>query len=249
MEQGTAQKVGAAHHPIRKPTAGRCKAEAVLRVMCGEDAHEVAESIGVPLHDVELWRREFVLAGERRMGELPLGWLERCLSPFERLVPLATLVSVAIAVALFVQGRQHDREARDKEAAREREQRVTESFNALDDKYIDYVKLCLQHPDLDVYDTPLPHAAPLGPERKRQEAMMFAILLSVMERSYLMYRDQQDAFKSDEWHAWDTYIHRWAVRQNFADEWKRSRTEYDSAFQKYIDDLLSEKKPQSRPAP
>ena len=88
--------------------------------------------------------------------------------PFERLVPLATLISVAIAVALFVQGQQRDREARDKEAARDREHRVTESFNALDDKYIDYVRLCLQHPDLDVYDTPLPHAGPLRPEQKRQ---------------------------------------------------------------------------------
>ena len=168
--------------------------------------------------------------------------------PIERLVPLATLVSVAVAVALFVQGRQHDREVREKEAVHEREQRVTESFNALDDKYIDYVKLCLQHSDLDVFDTPLAPAVPPGPGQKRQEAMMFAILLSVMERSYLMYRDQADAFMSDEWKAWNTYIHRWVGRQNFADEWRRSRTEYDAAFQRYIDDLLSQK-PQSRPAP
>lgn len=248
MKKGMFVNGGTGNHQARKPTAGRRKAEAVLRVMRGEDAHEVAESIGVPVHDVELWRREFMLAGERRMGELPLGWVERCLSPFERLVPLATLVSVAIAVALFIQGQQRDRAARDKEAAREREQRVTESFNALDDKYIDYVKLCLVHPDLDVYDTPLPHAAVPGPEQKRQEAMMFAILLSVMERSYLMYRDQADAFKSDEWHAWDAYIRRWVSRQNFADEWQRSRTEYDAAFQKYIDDLMFQQ-PRSRPAP
>lgn len=219
-----------------------------MRVMHGEDAHEVAESLGVPVHDVEAWRREFVLAGERRMGELPLGWLERCLSPFERLVPLATLISVAVAVALFVQGRQHDREVREKEALREREHRVTESFNALDDKYIDYVKLCLQHPDLDVYDTPLAHAVPPNPGQKRQEAMMFAILLSVMERSYLMYRDQTDAFQSDEWKAWDAYIRRWVGRPNFADEWQRSRTEYDSGFQRYVDGLMADK-PQSRPLP
>src|SRR5579875_1359291 len=121
-------KNGAATAPparaARRPVAGRRKAEAVLRVMRGEDAHEVAESLGVPAHDVESWRREFLLAGERRMGEVPLGLVERCLSPFERLVPLATLVSVAIAVALFVQGQHHEREAREKDAARAREQRV-----------------------------------------------------------------------------------------------------------------------------
>ncbi len=38
------------------------------------------------------------------MGELPLGMFERCLSPFERLVPLATLISVSIGVLLYVQG-------------------------------------------------------------------------------------------------------------------------------------------------
>ena len=190
-----------------QPLAGRRKAEVVLRVIAGEDAHDVAGSIGTTAHEVEHWRREFLLAGERRMGEMPLGWVERCLSPFERLVPLATLVSVAIAVVLFVQGQQRDREARDNEAARATEQRVTESFNALDDKYIEYVKLCLQHPDLDVFDTPLAARRPgdAGADAARSQ-MMFAILLSLFERSYLMYRDPADDFKKQEWRAWEAYL-------------------------------------------
>src|SRR5947209_2488786 len=83
--------------------SGRRKSEAVMRVMGGEDPAVVAESLGVSLVQVETWRREFMLAGERRMGELPLGMLERCLSPFERLVPLATLISVTIGVMIYLQ--------------------------------------------------------------------------------------------------------------------------------------------------
>jgi hypothetical protein len=227
----------------QKSFAGRRKAEVVLRVMNGEDAHDVAEAMGVSVTEIETWRREFVIAGERRMGELPLGLLERCFSPFERLVPLASLVSVALAVFLFVQGQRRDREARERETARAREQRVTESFNALDDKYIDYVKLCLEHPELDVFDIPIPHAASPSPEVRRREGMMFAILISVLERSYLMYRDQTDPFKREQWAGWEAYIVKWLERPNFVEEWQRTKKEFDADFARYMDGLIARKRP------
>src|SRR4051812_18941792 len=105
----------------KRAISGRLKAEGAVRVLGGENSEEVAEALGVSIVEVERWRREFVVAGEKRMGELPLGILERCLSPFERLVPLATLVSVGIAVVLFVQSQAREREAHEREAARARE--------------------------------------------------------------------------------------------------------------------------------
>jgi len=221
--------------------SARFKAEAAVRVLGGESAEEVAEAMGVSIVEIERWRREFVLAGERRMGELPLGWLERCLSPFERLVPLATLVSVGIAVVLFVQGQAHERAAREREAVRQREARVTETYNALDDRYIDYVKLCMQHPELDAFDTPLHRDRPATEAEKRGESMMFSILLSVMERSFLMYRDQSDAFKKAQWTAWETYVKSWVGRKNFVDEWRKTRTEFDHDFAVYMDGVIAGK--------
>jgi hypothetical protein len=224
---------------LRQKVSARFKAEAAVRVLGGENAEEVAEAMGVSVVEIERWRREFVLAGERRMGELPLGWLERCLSPFERLVPLATLVSVGIAVVLFVQGQAHERDARVRELAHAREVRVNDAFNALDDKYIDYVKLCMQHPELDAFDTPLLRDRPATAAETRGESMMFAILFSVMERSFLMYRDQSDAFKKSQWAAWETYVKSWTTRKNFLDEWARTKTEFDHDFAAYLDSVIA----------
>lgn len=222
----------------RRKVSARLKAECTVRVLGGENAEEVAEAMGVSVVEIERWRREFVLAGERRMGELPLGWLERVCSPFERLVPLATLISVGIAVMVFVQGQSHEREAREREAIRAREIRITDAFNALDDKYIDYVKLCLQHPELDVFDEPLHRDRPPTATERRGEAMMFAILLSVMERSYLMYRDQNDPFKKSQWAGWETYVKSWLGRRNFIEEWEKTKREFDPAFVSYLDGLI-----------
>jgi len=221
--------------------SGRMKAEGAMRVLGGENAEAVAESMGVTVVEVERWRREFVVAGERRMGELPLGVLERIFSPFERLVPLCTLISVAIAVALYVQGQAKERDANAREAERARGRQVTEAFNALDDKYIDYVKLCLAHPELDVFDTPLARTRPASADEQRRESMMFAILLSVLERSYLMYQNQDDAFKRGQWAGWESYVKSWLGGENFLGEWERTKREFDPAFVTYMDGLIRKK--------
>jgi hypothetical protein len=222
-----------------RAVSGRLKAEGAIRVLGGESAEAVAEAIGASVVEVERWRREFIIAGERRMGELPLGTLERVFSPFERLVPLCTLISVAIAVALFVQGQARERDANARETARARELKVTEAFNALDDKYIDYVKLCLAHPELDTFDTPLLRDRPPTAAELRGESMMFAILLSMLERSYLMYRDPSDAFKREQWVGWETYMRSWLGRKNFLAEWARTKHEFDPAFVTFLDKMIA----------
>ena len=216
----------------RHAYSGRRKAEAVIRVLNGEHAHDVADDLGVMVTQIEGWRREFVMAGEKRMGELPIGFFERCLSPFERLVPLATLISVSIGVALYVQGQ--------KKAS---QQRVTDNFNALDDKYIDYVKLCMAHPDLDVYDVPIDHPSPRTPDQLRAESMMFSLLISTLERSYMTYHPESDAFSQQEWESWNAYIQTWATRPNFRAEWGRTREAYDREFRDYVEAQIQRSRP------
>ena len=79
---------------------------------------------------------------------------------------------------------------------------------------------------------------PATEDERRRESMMFAILLSVMERSYLMYRDQTDAFKKEQWSGWETYIKSWVGRGNFAAEWERTKREFDPAFVVYLDGVI-----------
>ena len=225
------------------PHAGphlRRRVDAVARVLAGEPAEAVAAELGVTARAVDAWAKEFCRAGETRLRQLPDNWFERTLVGAEKLVPLATLLSVVIAAVLFVQGQRHN-------DALAREARVRDAYAALDDKYLDYVKLCLDHPDLDVFDTPLVRPAPPTDRQRRQEAMVLSVLTSLFERAYLMYADPADAFERDQWTAWSAYLRAWAGRPNFRAEWATSRTEFDPAFSAYVDRLVAV--PATRPTP
>ncbi|HWE97289.1 MAG TPA: hypothetical protein VG269_25240 [Tepidisphaeraceae bacterium] len=85
-------------------------------------------------------------------------------------------------------------------------------------------------------------AADPSPDVRRREGMMFAILISVLERSYLMYRDQTDPFKREQWAGWEAYIVNWLKRPNFVEEWQRTKKEFDADFARYMDGLIARKK-------
>jgi hypothetical protein len=212
--------------------------DAVTRLLRGEEAAEVARELNVPVRQVDQWAREYCRAGEMRLRQLPENWVERCLTAMEKLVPLATLVSVLLAVTLFFQGQHKEAIEQAKAAAQDRESRVRDAYTALDDKYLDYVKLCLDHPDLDVFDTPMLHPVPPTPEQHRRESMMLSTLLSILERAYLMYSTPDDAFEKKQWAAWTAYMKAWAVRTNFREEWANSRKEFDADFAAYLDNLI-----------
>jgi hypothetical protein len=172
------------------------------------------------------------------LRQLPENWIERLVTAAEKLVPLATLISVLLAVTLFVQGQRKEAAERSRQAVLERESRIRDAYTSLDDKYIDYVKLCLQQPDLDVYDVPMVRPAPPTPEQLRRESMVLSILDSVLERAYLMYSNPNDEFERDQWSAWSAYIASWTGRANFRTEWARDRTQFDPRFTAYVDAMI-----------
>ena len=232
----------AAHHLRRR-------VDAVARVMGGEPADAVAADLGVPPRVVDGWAKEFCRAGETRLRQLPDNGFERALTAAEKLVPLATLLSVVIAAALFVKGERKEAADRAQADASARQTRIRDAYTKLDDKYLDYVKLCLDHPDLDAFDTPLPlpHPPPT-PQQRREEAMVLSVLLSVLERSYLMYAAPTDDFERAQWAAWSAYTRAWSARPNFRGEWAQSRGEFDAGFAAYVDGLVAETSATTRAA-
>lgn len=54
---------------------------------------------------------------------------------------MAPILGIPIAMILFVRDRN-----------RERTDKSLEAYDRLDERYIDYVKLCLEYPDLDVFE-------------------------------------------------------------------------------------------------
>ncbi len=225
------------------------RSHAVARLLDGEDVTELATELGVTTRQIELWTKEFCRAGDMRLRQLPDNGLERCLTAVEKLVPLATLVSVLLAVTLFIQGQRKEAAAQVQAQATARESRVHDAYTSLDDKYLDYVKVCLDHPDLDVSDTPMLRTAPPTRDQQRREAMVFSMLISVLERAYLMYGAPTDAFEKNQWTAWSAYMKEWTKRPNFHAEWVRTKSEYDANFGAYVDTLFLQASATTAPAP
>lgn len=154
---------------------------------------------------------------------------------FEILANIATLLGVPIAIWLFAN-----------EKRRERLDREYGTYDALDEKYIEYLKLCLEYPELDVFDYAKSEIDQFLSKKnksvEKQELILFTILISIFERSFLMYRDQSTALKKEQWMGWDEYIRDYAVRNNFRLAWKILGTQFDAKFLQYMDHVMLETK-------
>lgn len=120
---------------------------------------------------------------------------------------------------------------------RERLDREYGTYDELDDKYIEYLRLCLEHPDLDVADIPRPATPPLNSDQQHREFVIFSILISIMERAFLMYADKSNSIRRKQWAGWDAYIRDWGGRPNFKRALPTLRTQFDERFLKYLEGL------------
>lgn len=139
------------------------------------------------------------------------------------------VVVIGFPFAIIQYRRTKRREALDREYG---------TYNALDDKYIAFQKLCLAHPRLDVFDVPLTNPPVLEEEERQQELIAFTMLMSVFERSFLMYKDQTVAIQRDQWDGWLQYIDSYCRRQNFRNAWIISGETFDLRFQEFMKDML-----------
>jgi hypothetical protein len=123
---------------------------------------------------------------------------------------------------------------------KEQQDREYGTYNALDEKYLEFQELCLKQPHLDVFDIPDSAPSPLTEEQKKQELIAFTILFSIFERAYLMYRDQSKTIREEQWSGWRDYIAGYCKRKNFKKAWDISGRTFDASFQKYMDERLKE---------
>ena len=127
------------------------------------------------------------------------------LSPFnptlEALSYVITLLGLPAAIYVYL--REHSKERREREYG---------TYNALDDKYLDFLKLCLENADLNIYPQNLEINVRLTPQQESKKLVLFEILISILERSYLMYRDQSSKIKQNQWIGWNEYMEDWMAR-------------------------------------
>src|SRR5215210_3723635 len=144
----------------------------------------------------------------------------------------ATIVGIPLALGLFYLDRRRERW--------ERRQRIYEAPNAL---YAEYLRLCMNHPELDIFDVPAPTV--YTPESKKKEWIAFTLLVSMMESAYLLYRDHPDRSRNSQWPGWVEYIQWWLSRPNFAEAWDMLSLQFDSDFVRFMNELPKVPYPQA----
>jgi hypothetical protein len=114
------------------------------------------------------------------------------------------------------------------------------TYNALDEKFIGFQKLCLDHPYLDVFDVKDHKPQKLNEEQQKQELIAFTLLFSIFERAYIMYvcMKQAKEIREEQWKGWEEYIQNYCQRPNFVEAWKKSGTTFDERFTDYMNDTL-----------
>ena len=119
---------------------------------------------------------------------------------------------------------------------REQHQREEGTIQSLDEKYLNYLKLCLQYPHLDVFDYPQTSPRPLTDLEKKQELILFTILVSLFEMAFLMYRGHAENVREKQWEGWVQYIEDFGKRANFREAWKNNLCKmFDTDFQQFIE--------------
>lgn len=134
--------------------------------------------------------------------------------------------------------------------AAERKRAEYGTYDALDEKYVAFQTLAVQHAELDIADTPLatPPTA-LTDTQIATRRTLYQILLATFERAFLMYKDKSDKLRTRQWDGWDKYLRSYCDRPAFVDAFfngETARLDYSATFDKdfeaYLMKIFTEKK-------
>ena len=140
-------------------------------------------------------------------------------------------LGVVIAVFVFIYSIRENRQ--DREVA---------LYDGNLDAYIDYLSICRENPELDIFEIPLQETPTLTPKQERLERMAFSQLFCLFERTYMLQVKTKKALSPVNYiesSEWQNFIQRFATRQNFRDAWNSARLYFDSEFVKFMDEKLN----------
>ncbi|MEI5679728.1 MULTISPECIES: hypothetical protein [unclassified Mesorhizobium] len=139
-----------------------------------------------------------------------------------------TIIGLPLAIFIFVYEQQ-------KERANEEE----EIYQLLSDGYTDFLKLTLEHPDLKLQSrTATPN---LTEDQVERMLAMFAILIALFERAYLVaYDDDLTPRKLRRWASWEDFMREWCRREDFRLALPQLLPGEDPEFAVYISRIAEE---------
>ncbi|MBC8424637.1 hypothetical protein H8E07_10975 [bacterium] len=149
----------------------------------------------------------------------------------------ATVVGIPIAILVFVRDRRSAQQTREEE-----------TYGSLQDKYSEFLEMCLARPELGLHDYDRQSAENLPPELKRQRMIAFELLTSMFERAFFFYgRGHDSGFLQRQWTGWEEFMRDWARRSDYREAWQEHLdAQFDADFILYMNRLMKEAHPRDR---
>jgi hypothetical protein len=140
------------------------------------------------------------------------------LEMMELLSYIATVVGIPLAVATYVL-----------QERKERQNEREDIYDKLMAHYADIQEKLFEHPELDMHNE-----ISSDPETQRRQLILYEMLTSLFERSYILLANETHPEYQRMWHSWVDYIQSWLDKPNFVAVLPQLMKGEDPSFVAYI---------------
>ena len=149
----------------------------------------------------------------------------------EGLSYLATALGIPAALFVYTRDRR-----------RERSERYREAYASVDSAYLEFMRLCLENPDLDILREEHMNAALHGEgdaALRRRKWILYSVLISVLERAYVTLHDCPDELYASQWAGWEAYALEYLRVPECRRVWNEIADNFDQSFFHHMNNLLA----------
>lgn len=151
------------------------------------------------------------------------------LETWELLSYVVTVVGLPMAIVIFLLEQRKERENEDEEV-----------YQLLSDNYQEFLRVALEHPDLKLFSDAAQPA--LDEEQQERQLIIFAMLISLFERAFLlMHDDNMNSKQARRWNSWEDYILEWCQKAHFRACLLQLLRGEDPGFVRYVERLVAER--------
>jgi hypothetical protein len=138
---------------------------------------------------------------------------------------VVTVIGLPLAIAVFFF-----------EQRKERENEEEEVYQLLSDNYQDFLRIALENPDLRLFSVET--TSSLNDEQKERQLIIFAMLMSLFERAYLLLHEEDMSPKqARRWNSWEDYMLEWCQKPIFRSCLPQLLRGEDPSFVRYVEQL------------